>query len=171
VEQSKARPIGVIIVAILIIINGIILVGGGVFTLYIVTTLANQVTGTLNEDLTQIYGNLSSEIGENLTEGNQTVSLLPTPITSTLLTIGMIVSAIGIAIGVACFVLAWGLFRAKVWAWIITIILAGISIAFGIIAIVGGSFVYIINIIIGGIILYYLYRPNVKIYFGKLKSG
>ncbi|HEY7081531.1 MAG TPA: hypothetical protein VH500_17700 [Nitrososphaeraceae archaeon] len=169
-EQSKARPVGVIIVAILIIINGIILIGGGAFGIYILTSLANQVTGPLNEDLSSILGNLSSEIGDNLTEGDQNVSLAPTPITSTILAIGMTASAIGIAIGVACLFLAWGLFRGKGWAWIITVILSGISIVFGIFGLIGGNFLNIINIIISGVILYYLYRPNVKAYFGRLNS-
>jgi hypothetical protein len=33
----------------------------------------------------------------------------------------------------------------------------------------GGGFVNIINIIIGGVIIYYLYRPTVKAYFGRVK--
>ena len=49
-----------------------------------------------------------------------------------------------------------------------TVIPAIISVTLGIVAIAGGCFVSIIHTIIGGIILYYLYRPNVKAYFGRL---
>jgi hypothetical protein len=169
--QISNRPIGVTIVAILMIINGAILIGWAVFGIYLVTTLVNQVTGTLSENLTSILGNLSSEFGGNLTVGDQTSSMVTASIANTLVTIAMIASAVGIAIGIACFALAWGLFGGKSWAWIITVILAIITIVFGIFALVGGGFVNIINIIIAGVILYYLYRPNVKEYFGRLKTS
>jgi hypothetical protein len=168
--QISNRPFGVTIVAILMIINGAILIGWAVFSIYLVTTLMNQVTGPLSENLTSILGNLSSEFGDNLTVGDQSSSMVTASIANTLVTIAMIASAVGIAIGIACFVLAWGLFKGKGWAWIITVILAIITIVFGIFALVGGGFVNIINMIIGGVILYYLYRPNVKAYFGKLNN-
>jgi hypothetical protein len=160
---------GATIVAILMIINGIIFVSGAVFTIYLMTTFVNEITDTLAENLTTILGNLSDEIGGNLTDGSQISPQFNTTITNTIVTIAIITSAIAIAIGIACFVLAWGLFRGKSWAWIITVILAIISVVFGIISIGGGSFLNIINIIIGGVILYYLYRPNVKAYFGRLR--
>lgn len=160
---------GVTIVAILMIINGIIFVGGAVFTIYLMTTFVNEITDTLTENLTTILGNLSDEIGGNLTDGNQISPQFNTTITNTIVTIAIITSAIGIAIGIACFLLAWGLFMAKGWSWVVTVILAIISIVFGLMAVGGGGFVNIINIIISGLILYYLYRPTVKAYFGRVK--
>jgi hypothetical protein len=50
-----------------------------------------------------------------------------------------------------------------------TVILAIISIVFSFLAVGGGGIVNIINIIISGLILYYLYRPAVKAYFGRVK--
>jgi hypothetical protein len=168
--QISSRPFGVTIVAILAIIDGIILLSAGILSIYIVTTLVNQVTETLDENLTAILGNLSSEFGDNLTGGIQTSSQFPGSLENSLVTAALVASAVGIAIGIAFFVLAWGLFTGKKWAWIITVILAIISVVFSIFALVGGGFINIINIIIGGVILYYLYRPNVKAYFGKLNN-
>ena len=122
---------GVTIVAILMIINGIIFVGAGVFTIFLMTTLVNEITGTLTENLTTILGNLSDEFGDNLTNGSQISPQFSATMTNTIITIAIITSAIGIAIGIACFVIAWGLFMGKSWAWIITMILAIISIVFG----------------------------------------
>jgi len=66
-----------------------------------------------------------------------------------------------IVLGIASFVMAWGLLKGKSWAWTITLILTIISLISGLVSI------NVIGIIINGIILYYLYRPHVKAYFGK----
>jgi hypothetical protein len=166
-ERSTNRPQGVTIVVILMIINGVILIGAAVFTIYLVPILVGQISDTLTGNLSANLGNLT--LGLNLTEGEQISPQLIAAIINTITTIAMITAAIGIAIGIACFVLAWGLFRAKGWAWIITLILAIISVVFSIMALGGGGFVNIINIIIGGVIIYYLYRPTVKAYFGRVK--
>jgi|RhiMetdeSRZDD1v2_1073273.scaffolds.fasta_scaffold529428_3 uncharacterized membrane protein (DUF2068 family) len=74
---------------------------------------------------------------------------------------------IGIVIGLAWFVLAWGLWTAKGWAWIITVIIAIISIIFNLFGAVTGHIEQIISLIIAAVMLYYLTRPNVKAYFGR----
>jgi hypothetical protein len=53
------------------------------------------------------------------------------------------------------------------WAWTVTVILSIISIALNAISIATGNIGGIVSVIISGIILYYLYRPHVKAYFGK----
>jgi hypothetical protein len=42
-----------------------------------------------------------------------------------------------------------------------------INIAMGVVSMVTGSVGSIVGIAISGVILYYLYRPHVKAYFGK----
>ena len=66
-----------------------------------------------------------------------------------------------IALGIASFIMAWGLLKGKSWAWTITLILTIIGLASNAV-----SF-NVIGIIINAIVLYYLYRPHVKAYFGK----
>jgi hypothetical protein len=80
----------------------------------------------------------------------------------------------GIAIGgaflaqaIVLFVAAYGLLKGFGWAWTVTVILSIISIAVNAIIIALGGTSPIINIIISGIILYYLYIPYVKDYYRK----
>jgi hypothetical protein len=74
---------------------------------------------------------------------------------------------IGIVIGLAWFVLAWGLWAGKGWAWIITVIIAIISIIFNLFGAITGHVEQVISLIIAAVMLYYLFRPNVKEYFGR----
>jgi uncharacterized membrane protein (DUF2068 family) len=64
--------------------------------------------------------------------------------------------------------MAYGLWRGKRWAWTITMILSLIGIAVGAVSIVSGNVAAIFTLIINGIVLYYLYRPQVKVFFGKM---
>lgn len=72
-----------------------------------------------------------------------------------------------IIIGILWFVFAWGLFTGKGWAWIITVILAIVSVIFNILSIFSLSYGSVFSLIVNVIILYYMYRPNVKAYFGR----
>ena len=74
------------------------------------------------------------------------------------------ISGIIVILGIVSFVMAWGLLKGKPWAWTITLILTIISLIFDL-----PSF-NIIGIIIDVVILYYLFRPHVKSYFGKLEQ-
>jgi uncharacterized membrane protein (DUF2068 family) len=76
-----------------------------------------------------------------------------------------------LALGIAYFVMAYGLWIGKRWAWTITLILSVIGIIVAIASIVAGNVGAIISIIIHGVVIYYLYRPNVKAYFGKQSSS
>jgi len=75
-----------------------------------------------------------------------------------------VISGVLVILGIATLVMAWGLEKGKSWAWSITRILVIISIVFDIIS------QNVIGLIIDGVILYYLYRPVVKAYFGKSKQ-
>ena len=76
-----------------------------------------------------------------------------------------------IILGIAYFVVAYGLWKGKGWAWIITLILSVIGVISGIASIAFGNVGGIFNIIISAVILYYLYRPNVKAFFGKMQPS
>ena len=85
---------------------------------------------------------------------------------------GLVLLIIGIgfillALGIAYLVMAYGLWKGKGWAWTITLILSVIGIIIAIVSIAAGNVAAIINVIIHGIVIYYLYRPNVKAFFGK----
>ena len=72
-----------------------------------------------------------------------------------------------IILGMLSFVVAYGLLKGLGWAWTLTIVLSIVSIVLNAISIASGNFGGIISIIISAVILYYLYRPHVKTYFGK----
>jgi uncharacterized membrane protein HdeD (DUF308 family) len=85
---------------------------------------------------------------------------------------GLVLLIIGIgiillALGIAYFVMAYGLWNGRGWAWTITLILSVIGIIIAIVSTAAGNVATIINVIIYAIVIYYLYRPNVKAFFGK----
>jgi hypothetical protein len=86
------------------------------------------------------------------------------------LLIGAAAIAVGIImiiLGIVSFIVAYGLLKGMGWAWTLTVVLSIIVIILNAISIASGNFGGIISIIISAIILYYLYRPHVKSFFGK----
>jgi hypothetical protein len=79
--------------------------------------------------------------------------------------------------GIASIIVSWGFLKGRGWAWLGAVILTIISIIFNVIVIallgmgvdpasIGGT---VVGFTIYGIILWYLYRPNVKSYFGRVR--
>jgi uncharacterized membrane protein HdeD (DUF308 family) len=77
------------------------------------------------------------------------------------------IASILIAIGIAYLVVSYGLMKGRGWAWSVTLILSYIGIVFSIVAIVSGNLASIPQLIISIIIVYFLYRPHSKAFFGK----
>ena len=75
--------------------------------------------------------------------------------------------AVLIAIGIVYLVVSYGLLKGKGWAWSITLIVSYIQIVVSIIAIIGGNFFAVGHLIISLVIVYFLYRPSARDYFGK----
>ena len=109
-------------------------------------------------------------------------------VTQFLGSMGIVIGAIVLAVGIGYLIVSYGLLKGKRWAWTVTVILTIIAIVIQIIsvvstsmlnasfpsdmnAIISGIISHIIGLAINGIILYYLYRPNVKAYFGKSQSS
>lgn len=109
-----------------------------------------------------------SELQANLTAGQTPippgVSMVPQSFFGG---VGIAIGGILLALAIVSFVVAYGLLKGLGWAWTVTVILSIISIVLNAISIAAGNISSIISIIISGIILYYLYRPHVKAYFGK----
>jgi len=85
---------------------------------------------------------------------------------------GLVLLVVGIGVillvlGIAYLVMAYGLWKGRGWAWTITLILSVIGIIVAIASLVAGNVSAIISIIIHAVVIYYLYRPNVKAFFGK----
>ena len=140
--EVKKRPTGVTIIAVLVIIGGIILLLAGIGAVAVGSLFLSQITG----------------LG--------------------FIIIGVII----LVVGIGYLVVSYGLLKGKRWAWTITVVLLFIGIAIDVASIIFGSFAInmdmstfltsnsgsIASIIISVIILYYLYRPHIKSYFGKM---
>lgn len=157
--METKRPVGVTIIAILAIIGGILLLFGGIAFVALAPILSQINT-----------------IDDNSSNSSFSLNINGTDVTvpkNTLFIFGGFLGIIGgalIVIGIAGFVVAWGLLTGKGWAWIVTIIIAIISIILNLIVVISGGLENIIGLIIYGVIIYYLYRPSVKSYFGRVKG-
>src|ERR671910_1905292 len=161
------------IIAILTIIGGILLCFGGISVLTLGVFFASvPISSIISEQQQQ---QLQPEI-QNEAELQA--------LTQFLSGIGIVIGAIVLAVGIGYLVVSYGLLKGKGWAWTITVILTIIAIAVQIVSgttasmfnasfiedtntFVTGIIAQIVGIAINGVILYYLYRPNVKTFFGK----
>ena len=85
-----------------------------------------------------------------------------------LITIGGLVL---VGLGIASFIVSWGLLKGKGWARTITLIISIIAIIFAIISLISSEdLIHIIEIIVYGIIIYYMFTNKVKLYFGRVKE-
>ena len=173
--ESIKRPIGVTIISILAIIGGILLVFGGFSLLAFGAFFTAVPIETLVTE---------PQLEESPQESQNTAELQA--LSQFFGSIGIVIGSIVLAVGIGYLVVSYGLLKGKRWAWIVTVILTIIaivtqvtaviststlsqSLTSDITALVSGITAHIIGIAINGIILYYLYRPNVKAFFGKSK--
>ncbi len=110
-----------------------------------------------------------SQIQGNLTAGQSPIpaGAPPMALQSLLGGLGIAFGAVLVALAIVSFIVAYGLLKGRGWAWTVTLILSIISIVWNAITIATGNIGGIISIIISAVIIYYLYRPHVKAYFGK----
>ncbi len=156
------RPLGVTIIAILRIIGGIILLLGGIGLVTIAPFVGQLNVNTTSSTTDNGVPVTSNGAGINLSNNNTSFLFFAAFIG--------VIGSILIALGIASFVVAWGLLKGKGWAWTVTIIITIISLVFNALSIVSGNIGAIVGIIIDGVIIYYLYRPNVKSHFGRVRG-
>jgi uncharacterized membrane protein (DUF2068 family) len=79
-----------------------------------------------------------------------------------------------IALGVAELVIAYGFWTLKTWAWTWGITLEAISVLLSLIELVlgyGGISSLVINIVVAGIVIYYLNMPDIRKAFAAPEKG
>ena len=74
-------------------------------------------------------------------------------------------------LGIASFIVAFGLFGGKRWAWSGAMALAIIGIVIPIINILAGYWPSIFTLLLSALIIYYLTRQEVRAYFGRRISA
>jgi hypothetical protein len=142
----------VIVIAILNIIGGIIM---------LIIGPPLSFAGTI---IPFVLQSIPEQQQQSMTSGNVDLSQVSASLVGAgILALGWILMAIGIF----SFIVAYGLLKGRSSAWKLTVILSTISIAVNAISIATGNTIGIVNVIISGIILYYLYRSYVRAYFGK----
>lgn len=100
-----------------------------------------------------------------------TTPLLSGSTQTLLLGLSAITGAVFLALGIAYFVMTYGLLKGKRWAWTITLALSCIGVALGFVSLVTGHIGAIFGIVINALIVYYIYRPNVKLFFRKTPTA
>ena len=89
-------------------------------------------------------------------------------------TLGLLITIGGltlVGLGIASFIVSWGLLKGKGWARTITLIISIIAIIFAIISLVSSEdLVHVISVIIYGVIICYLFTKKVRLFFGKVKE-
>lgn len=139
-----SRPVGVTIIGVLMAIAGIVMIIAGISAMALAPLIP---MATESQDLAM--GISSTMLGG----------------------IAIASGAIMLALGIASLVIAYGLFKGRPWAWTAAVVLSIIGIVISVVSIVTGNFGSIVSLIINGVIIYYLYRPHVKAYFGKAVSA
>lgn len=162
--QSTRRPVGITIIAILAVVAGILLIFGGLSFL----VFGALFTAVTVEDLQQQYQLQDAANLQSLTQFFGSV--------------GIVIGATVLGVGAGYLVVSYGLLKGKGWARIVTVILTIVAIVIQVISVISSSMLsqsltgdldvlasgitaHMIGIAINGVILYYLYRPNVKAYF------
>ena len=191
-EQIK-RPIGVTIIAILTIIGGVILTFGGISLLAFGAFFSSVpidvfVSEQMQQQQQQQQEQLQLQQQPQQQQQQQQLDMQNAAELQSLARflggIGIAIGAIVLAVGIGYLIVSYGLLKGKGWAWIVTVILTIIAIAVQIVSgitasmfnasfiddtnsFVAGIIAQIVGIAINGVILYYLYRPNVKAFFGR----
>lgn len=155
------RPVGVTVITVLTVVSGTILLIAGIGFL-IIGSIAELVTNFSGANNVASPGNLLTIIV------NGTSIPITNPAFTVLGPIGLvIVGYVLVGIGIVSFIVSYGLFRGHGWAWTATWILSIIGITVGALTVASGDLVGAGIVIFEGIIIYYLYKPNIKSYFGK----
>ncbi|CAN5834866.1 hypothetical protein BH23THE1_BH23THE1_29480 [soil metagenome] len=69
-------------------------------------------------------------------------------------------------LGVTSLVTAYGLYIGQPWSWKLLLVLSGFGAAGYLLNVVNGQFLSIIGVIYNSAIIYYMYRPHIRKYYG-----
>lgn len=162
ISVQKRRPIGITAIAVLSVLGGIVYLIGGLFIMAMPTLMS-----ILNEELSSTVSPIQYAAAES-SSNDIPESFLPGIPAEFVSTYGAIVAAMGVTL----FVLAYGLFGGKAWAWTLGVVISVVMIAWTIAEAARDPSQEVIIVAISlGIsiaILCYLYRPHVRRYFGKI---
>lgn len=139
IAKAKAeRPLGVAILAILDILGANLAIFAGIGFMVVPTVIAKMGEAVALGGLFAFFEAFTIALG----------------------LIFLILGILGIAVG-------WGFWRGSRWAWALGFVFYVIGIVLGVISLALYDYISILIVIIGALLVYYLFRPNVKTWFGK----
>jgi uncharacterized membrane protein (DUF2068 family) len=150
--QPKApRPTGVTVLAVLAILAaiGLLFFGSALIGLGLLLGTLTASVDITNAITTAGYPGLASL-------GVGTISAL-------IIALG----AVFVIIGILYLIVGFGFFGGKRWAWNLGIVVSVIGIVLDVIQMIGGNYSGVLPLVISLLIIYYLMRPHVKVFFGK----
>ncbi|WP_049971535.1 hypothetical protein [Haladaptatus cibarius] len=74
--------------------------------------------------------------------------------------VGIVVGTLAIGFSLAKLVVVWGLWTLQSWAWMLTIVVYGIGLLFDVLSLLAGNIFAIVSIIVGGLLLAYVYSKH-----------
>jgi len=149
-QPKPRRPTGVTILGVLAILGGIALLVAGVAAIGLGLVIGTYAGSAFTNALSNAgYSGLASV-------GAGTLAVILLALGAVVLVLGILYFAVGI-----------GYFGGKGWAWTVGIIVTVISIVVDIVQIAFGAYSNAFGLVIGLLIIYYLTRPHVKVFFGK----
>lgn len=81
---------------------------------------------------------------------------------------GFIFGIIVILVGVLYLAVAYGVWKARGWAWMLGMVVSIIFLVLGVLGLSGGISVYnIIEVVLPAVVIYFLWTPEVKRYLGR----
>lgn len=78
-----------------------------------------------------------------------------------------VVGGFALLIGIFAIVVGWGMWTGKEWAWILALILYGLGALTSLVSLVGGGVSSLVSLLIDAFLIWYLFRPHVRAFFGK----
>ena len=175
--MHNKRPLGITIISVLIILNGIFLLFTGLATFLLMSTLTSNL-----ENINQTFSSSQIQVGGNISSlSNKELKNLFENFDSFLYVIASVITLFSII----HFIIAFGLLTGKSWARTVTTIILVMEIIVNImipililtlpntVADISNTFIFVlgnvVSIAINSVIIYYLNRREVKNYFNYSK--
>lgn len=78
-----------------------------------------------------------------------------------------LLGGVALIAGIIAFLVGWGMWKGKGWGRMLALILYGLGAISSLVFIVLGSLTSVVGLLIFAFLLWYMFRPHVKAFFGK----
>lgn len=78
-----------------------------------------------------------------------------------------VVGGLFAVLGVIAILAGWGMWTGRAWAWTLAVVLYVLGALFSLISLLGGSLASVVGLLIEVFLLWYMFRPHVRAFFGR----